>query len=210
MKATKAQTQARVEEVLRIRLDGAEVWDLREYVREKEQEAGSVWELPPGGKPLSDSQLWRYLAKADRLIAESCRASRKKVLRQHLAQRRNLYAKAVSSGDYRTALAVLRDEAELQGIYPPKKIAPTTPDGGKPYGRLDDQARAAAVAALLARYGAGDPGPAPDGEGDSGRPPVGGPELGPDAGGDASRPLAAPGAAEPGTAAPAPLFPPGR
>jgi hypothetical protein len=134
MKATKAQTQARVEEVLRIRLDGAEVWDLREYVREKELEPGSVWELPPGGKPLSDNQLWRYLAKADQFIAESCRASRKKLLRCHLAQRRNLYAKAVSSGDYRTALALLRDEAELQGIYPPKKIAPTTPDGGKPYG----------------------------------------------------------------------------
>jgi hypothetical protein len=133
MKATKAQTQMRIEEVLRIRLDGAEFWDIREYVREKEREAGSVWEVPPGGRPLSDSQLWRYQAAADRLIAESCRSSRKKLLRRHLAQRRNLFAKAVSAGDYRTALAVARDEAELEGLYPPKKIAPTTPDGADPW-----------------------------------------------------------------------------
>jgi hypothetical protein len=209
MKATKAQIQTRVEEVLRIRLDGAEFWDVREYAREKEREAGSSWELPPGGKPLSDGQLWRYITRADQLIAESCRASRKKLLRRHLAQRRNLFAKAVSSGDIRTALAVLRDEAELQGIYPPKKIAPTTPDGGKQYGPLDDATRVAAITALLACYGAGNPGSALDGEGDAGRPPVGGPEPDPDAGGDASRPVAAPGTAEPGAADPAPLFPAG-
>src|SRR5262249_47926914 len=69
------------------------------------------------GKPLSDGQLWRYIRRADQMIAESCRASRRKLLRRHLAQRRNLYAKAVSAGDYRTALAVVRDEAELQGLY---------------------------------------------------------------------------------------------
>jgi hypothetical protein len=118
MKATKAQMQARIEEVLRIRLDGAEFWDVREYAREKEREPGSAWELPEGAKPLSDGQLWRYVARADKLIAESCRASRKKLLRKHLAQRRNLYAKALNQGDVRAALACKRDEAELLGLYP--------------------------------------------------------------------------------------------
>jgi hypothetical protein len=131
MKATKAQIQARVEEVLRIRLDGAEFWDVREYAREQEQQAGSPWQLPPGGKPLSDGQLWRYIARADRMIAEGCRASRKKLLRRHLAQRRNLFAKAVSAGDYRTALAVARDEAELLGLYPAKGVE-LTGQGGAP------------------------------------------------------------------------------
>src|SRR5262249_57794260 len=101
MKATKAQIQTRIEEILRIRLDGAEIWDIREYVREKEQEQGSPWQLVDGQKPLSDSQLWRYIARADKEIAASCRASTKKLLRRHLAQRRSLYAKAVSAGDYR-------------------------------------------------------------------------------------------------------------
>src|SRR5215470_11464959 len=95
-KPTKAQLQLRVEEVLRIRLDGAEFWDVCEYVREKEQEAGSVWERLPDSKPISAATLWRYIGRADKLIAESCRTSRKKLLHRHLAQRRNLFAKAVS------------------------------------------------------------------------------------------------------------------
>src|SRR5262245_9938503 len=118
MRATKATVQRRVEEVLRIRLDGAEFWDVREYAREKEQEAGSAWELKYGGKPLSDGQLWRYIGRADRMVAESCRAHGKKLLRRHLAKRRNLYAKAVLAGDHRTALAVLDSEAKLEGLYP--------------------------------------------------------------------------------------------
>ena len=121
MAATKAQVRARAEEVLRIRLDGAQFWDVREYVRENEPKAGSSWFLADGAKPLSDGQLWRYIAKADALIAESCRASRKKLIRRHLAQRRNLYAKAVTSNDLRTALACVQDEAALLDLYPAKR-----------------------------------------------------------------------------------------
>jgi hypothetical protein len=128
MKATRAQVQARVEEVLAIRLDGAEFWHVREYAREKEQEEGSPWQLDEGQKPLSDGQLWRYIARADQMIAESCRASRKKLLRRHLAQRRNLYAKAVSQGDIRAALAAVEAEARLQGLFDipsrPAKLEP--------------------------------------------------------------------------------------
>jgi hypothetical protein len=116
---TKAQVLQRVGEILRIRLDGAEFWDVREYVREKEKEEGSAWHLAEGQTPLSDSQLWRYIARADKEVTASCRASRKKLLRRHLAQRRNLYAKAVSQGDIRAALACARDEAQLQGLYEP-------------------------------------------------------------------------------------------
>jgi hypothetical protein len=125
IKATKAVVARRIEEVLRIRLDGAEFWDVREYAREKEHEQGSAWELKDGAKALSDGTLWRYIGRADKLIAESCRASTKKLTRRHLAQRRNLYAKAVLAGDYRTALAALRDEAEMLGLYPAKPSAPT-------------------------------------------------------------------------------------
>jgi hypothetical protein len=119
MSATsKATVLQRTEEVLRIRLDGAELWDVREYVREQEAEEGSAWHLAEGANPLSDSQLWRYMARADKLIAESCRASRKKLIRRHLAQRRSLYGKAVLQGDIKAALAVLRDEAQLLDLYP--------------------------------------------------------------------------------------------
>lgn len=57
----------------------------------------------------------------------------KQLLGRHLMQRRALYARALKSNDHRTALQVLRDEAELQGLYPPTKVAPTTPDGRHPY-----------------------------------------------------------------------------
>jgi hypothetical protein len=114
MKATKAQVTERVEQILRIRLDGAEFWDIREFAREKEKEAGPIW---GSERPLSDTQLYRYLERADKLIAQSCRSSRKRLLRRHLAQRCNLYAKALNSGDIRTALAVLADEAALLALY---------------------------------------------------------------------------------------------
>jgi hypothetical protein len=160
-KPAPAIIKQRTEEILRIILDGAESpWDTCAYVREKEREPGSVWELPPDGKPLSDSQIRRYVAKANQLIAESCRASRKKLLRRHLAQRRNLYAKAVSQGDLRAALAVLQDEAALEGLYLPKKIAPTNPKGDEQYEPLSDADRLEALARLYASVGKGDGGEA--------------------------------------------------
>lgn len=113
-RATEAQTEKRIEELLAIRLDGAELWDVREYVREKVAAHDPVW----GKNPLSDSQLYRYLQRVDSHISESCKEARSKLLRRHLAQRRRLYARAVNVGDVRAALAALRDEAELLDLYP--------------------------------------------------------------------------------------------
>jgi hypothetical protein len=130
-RAPKELVEARVLDLLRIILDGAEEgWDLCEFVREKEAEAGSSWHLAEGDKPLSYSQIRRYAARAERLIAASCRAQGKKLLRRHLARRRNLYAKATLAGDYRAALAALRDEAELLGLYPAKGVAVAGRNGG--------------------------------------------------------------------------------
>jgi hypothetical protein len=117
MKATRAIVQQRVEELLRIRLGGAGFWRIREYVRHQEAEKGSPFHLAEGHKPLSDSQLWRYLARAERLIAESCHASRQKLLAQHLAQRQKLFQRAVEKDDQKTALAILDSTAHLAGIW---------------------------------------------------------------------------------------------
>jgi hypothetical protein len=183
-RATKAQVQARVEDVLRIRLDGAEFWDVREWAREQEQKPGSAWERKDGAKPLSDGQLWRYIGMADKLIAESCRASRKKLLRRHLAQRRNLYAKAVSAGDYRAALAAARDEAELLGLYQTSVTFKLT----KEHAAFIDHevARVAAGGASLP------PGPAADGRAPPGAAGGPGPDLPP--GRDGAGPVAGGGA----------------
>ena len=118
MKATKAQIQLRVDDLLTFRLEGARLWDIRQYVTEKEKEPGSTWYRGEGAKPLSDAMLWRYIRWADALIASDARSSRKKRTRLHVAKRQNLFAKAVSQGDIRTALAVLDSEAKLLGLYP--------------------------------------------------------------------------------------------
>lgn len=125
MKATKTQIQMRVDDLVTFRLDGAQFWHVREYVRERERQTDSIWYRGDGQKPLSDATLWRYIGKADNVIAESSRSSRKKLLRRHLAQRRNLYAKAVALGDIRSALAAIDSEAKLLGLFPAKGVEVT-------------------------------------------------------------------------------------
>src|SRR5262249_54507157 len=71
--------------------------------------------LPPWN--VSDSQLWRYIRAADRLCKERCDARADHLLARHLLRRERLYAHALEVGDYKTALAVLRDEAQLEGHY---------------------------------------------------------------------------------------------
>jgi hypothetical protein len=52
-------------------------------------------------------------------MAQALEKDRNKLLARHLAQRRLLYAKALGTGDWRAALSVLKDEAELQRLYDP-------------------------------------------------------------------------------------------
>jgi hypothetical protein len=137
-KATKAQVEARTRDILRILLDGAEPgWDICEFVREQERQEGSVWHVGEG-QPLSYSQVMRYVQKAENLIRESCRTSRKKLIRRHEAMRRALYAKAVSQGDIRAAVTVLKDLADLQGVYPPKRREVSGAGGGPVRVTLED------------------------------------------------------------------------
>jgi hypothetical protein len=118
-RATKATVARRIEEVLRIRLDGAEFWDVLQYIAEKQQAGEEPWKVPDRGKPIAERTVWWYIHKADQLLNETFRkeAGRKRLLRRHQAQRRNLYAKAVNQGDIRAALACLDSEAKLCGLF---------------------------------------------------------------------------------------------
>lgn len=139
-RATKAELRARVEDVLYARLNGAEFFDLRAFAKEK-------------GWKVSDRQLWRYVEAADRLIEESLEKDREKVLRRHIAQRRALFARAINDGDVRTALAVAKDEAELEALYPAKRAEPAGKDGAQALEAMTDDERAAAIRSILSRYG---------------------------------------------------------
>jgi hypothetical protein len=117
-RAEKATIDARVEEILRIRLDGAEWWDVRQFVTEKQEAGLPPWAIPEGGKPVSERQLYRYMRAADRMVRESLADTRPKVIRDHIAKRRALYARAVRAGDFRSALSILDSLAKLQGLFP--------------------------------------------------------------------------------------------
>jgi hypothetical protein len=106
MKSTKAVVRQRVEEVFRLRIEGAELFDIREYANAPERN----WQL-------SDSQLRRYISRADALCEKLFDAKAAHLLSRHLLQRRTLYAHALRAGDYGTALRVLLDEAKLESIY---------------------------------------------------------------------------------------------
>ena len=103
-KSTKTELAARVDEMLRIRLDGAQFHDIVQYASEK-------------GWGVTERQLWTYVRRADDLLVERQERKRRRVVARHLAQREALYARAVNAADYRTALAVLNDSARLQGLY---------------------------------------------------------------------------------------------
>ena len=105
MKSTKSEILKRVEEILQIRLSGAEFVDIRQHASEN-------------GWKLSDRQLRRYIARTDDLLAETLEKNRDKIFNRHIAQRRALYARAASISDYGTCLRILKDEAELLGLYP--------------------------------------------------------------------------------------------
>jgi hypothetical protein len=102
--ATAAEVLLRVDEVLRIRLDGAQFHDVVQYAAEK------GWSVRP-------RQVGNYIRRADDLLVVRQDKGRKRVIARHLAQRQALYARALNAADYRTALAILADEAKLRGLY---------------------------------------------------------------------------------------------
>ena len=109
------------------------------------------------GWGVSDRQLWRYVEASDTILAETLERDRDKIVNRHVAQRRALYARTISVSDYRTALAVLKDEAELLSLYPPKRTELTGKDGGPLQTEtvMTDDERRAAIHAILE---AGSPG----------------------------------------------------
>jgi hypothetical protein len=103
-KAEAAEVARRVEDVLRIRLDGAQYHDVLQYSAEN-------------GWGLKERQIREYIARADDLLVERLEKKRKRLIARRLSMREALFARAVNAADYRTALAILSDMDKLQGHY---------------------------------------------------------------------------------------------
>ena len=103
-KSSVAEVERRVQEVLRIRLDGAALHDVVQYATEMK------WDV-------SERQVSHYIRRADDLLVERNDRNRKRLMARHCAQRESLYARSVNGADYRTALAVADSLAKLQGLF---------------------------------------------------------------------------------------------
>lgn len=124
-KSTNAEIQARVTTVMEMMLAGAAFPEIRQYAAQTDTETNRPWGVEA-------RQIREYMSRAWEVIQETVESNRTRLFALHLGQRRLLYNKTVEMGDYRTALQVLRDSAELQGIYPPKTLNVGN-DGDKPF-----------------------------------------------------------------------------
>ncbi len=118
-----AAHRLRIDEIVQIRLEGATCSDVRGYIEEKCKNGVPPWATEPNTPCLSIRQVREYIVLADKRMAQESRASIKKSLALHLAKIQYIYANAVNRDDYRTALAALREEAEVRRLYD------YTPDG---------------------------------------------------------------------------------
>ena len=101
-----------MEAVYRLMLDG---WNV-EQIRANTAEWG-----------LSQAQQRRYMKEARKRFEEGTALSRAELLAEHIAARRQMRRDAKHVRD---KLAVLKDEAELLGLYPAKSVELSGKDGG--------------------------------------------------------------------------------
>lgn len=93
----------RVKEVLRIRIDGAQLHDVCDYATEK-------------GWGATEAECAALIRAADTLLVKRQDRNRRRILARHIAQREALYARALNGADYGTALRILGEIAKLQGV----------------------------------------------------------------------------------------------
>ncbi len=121
-KSTLAEVRRRVLEVLRLRLDGADLAQICDY---------AAHQAPPWA--LSRSQLYRYIRAAERYCKRHFEKEAGTLLARHVRQRERLYARANADGDLATALRALDSAARLAGLFPAAKVqGELTGKGGAP------------------------------------------------------------------------------
>lgn len=128
-RASKAAYEARIDDVLQLILDGAGRRDIIRFASEK-----TTVQIDKDGKEtkpsfpwitkhkLSSRQIDTYIADATEHMVTACKEADKNLIQRHRGRRESLYARAVNSGDLRTALAVIDSLGNLEGVFPTKKL----------------------------------------------------------------------------------------
>lgn len=116
-RATKAQTEKRVQMVYELLLSDSSRYHIIQFVIE-------TWGV-------KTSSADKYIRKANDLISEEAARIREDALERHLAQRTFLRNKALRADDNRLAFDILRDESKLLDLYPAERKE-VTGQGGEP------------------------------------------------------------------------------
>jgi hypothetical protein len=116
MRSTKTTVRKRVEELLALRLVGAEFVNLRHHAAE-------------AGWGVSDRQLFRYIAAGDDLLAKTQERDRAKLFNRFVAVLWVIVARCLAASNDDGATRAIRVLLEMHGQFPPKRIAPVMPDG---------------------------------------------------------------------------------
>lgn len=118
------------------RIGKVAVWLAQGFSRsEIVRKCSEIWNV-------SDRQASAYLQRAQNQVEAATRETREGEMRRHLVLRRLLSSEAWDAGDLKTALAALRDHADLLGLYREK----ATHDVIDPDQLADEIARAVAAA----------------------------------------------------------------
>ncbi len=160
----------------------AAVEEKRQQFREVRKEAWDAWERSKENREREVKE------KISGILGGEASATQK------LKAVRTIEGRLPENEYLRTILMTLREEAELDALYPPKKIAPTNPEGTEPWQPISDDERNRIQQAVLADLGLGHPGPRPAARpGDADGPPLAGPQPGDDPGRGGAGPVAAGG-----------------
>ena len=108
-KSDESEVAQRVEEVLRLILDGWQHHEILQHIAEQD------WGV-------QQRQAYEYIRRAHDLMVERLDKKRKPMIARHIAQRERLFKRCVDAEDFKTALAVLTDIAKLRGLYPEKGV----------------------------------------------------------------------------------------
>ena len=103
-KVSKQVFDRRINDITRLLVAGGEQAEVKQLATEQN------WGV-------TSRQIKRYINLAYRRMAKLSAREKEQLRGRHLAQRRALYARCVKNNDLRGALAAVKDEANLQGLY---------------------------------------------------------------------------------------------
>jgi hypothetical protein len=176
-KATKAQIIQRLNAVVKLRLGGAAIREIFQYSQDHNWDVG-------------DDAVYKYVGKADAIIAEHAERDRDRLLAFEVNARNRVFVRAMEKGDLEAALKVLKDRAQLLNLYPSKDPTPSAEPVHTVLPPRSDAGREAPRPRALARLGRADPEAIPLRGSPADRPTLPAPRAAPDRCGDDAQRLA--------------------